>query len=856
MSGKGDQMTHHAWNSRLAGASLAATAIAIGLGGAATAQELSEVVVTARRIEERLQDVPISITVLTPNDIAKRNIVNPVELATYTPSLSSNQRFGPDKATFALRGFTQEANTAPTVGVYFADVVGVRAQGGTTSGNSVPPGSFMDLQNVQVLKGPQGTLFGRNTTGGAILLVPSRPSEQFEGYVEGSLGNYDMRRLTAVVNLPINEQIRLRLGFDDNDRDGYLKNKAAFGAPDFNDVNYTYFRASLVVDVTPDLENYTIFHYSNSKNHGFAPKIVACDTNPVNGAAANPIPSNFTRVLLARSACAAVARAQARGDGFYDVAVSGDPDGAIHQKTLQLINTTTWHVNPNLTVKNIASYGEFQENVQFSFFGDEFFVPPNFVVPGGLNLAASGGQPFGVVRIGKTPGLHAANSRSFTEELQLQGNNFDNRLTWVVGGYLEFSRPKDWHSTTTAQFLNCTPPGAPETRSCANPLPGVGSYAIARTKPRFDNHGVFAQATWKATEKLNFTVGGRYTFDKIVTAVESTRFNWNGTAFFQNCNDVTRFFVRDAAGNPVLVRGARVSLPVSSPSQCHNEITEKSKKPTWLIEGDYKPVENVMLYAKYARGYRQGGMNPTTIGLETWGPEQLDAYEIGAKTSFDTGSLRGAFNIALFHNTLKEGQVFGSLGSKDVSVVSGGPGTVNAGKLRIKGVEIDASLTPVEGLRFDLGYSFVDSVIAKFTPPTLPADSPFATFTPRASEGDPLNFVPETRFTFSGSYTLPLPETVGELSVGATYTYTSKQLADKSTPVFGTLPESDLVNLNVNWNRVMDSRVDLALFVTNLTKEKYFIAGPNSWTSFGYADLTPGAPRMYGVRVRVNFGPR
>src|SRR5579862_5223484 len=194
--------------------------------GAAT-DDLTEIVVTARRVEERLQDVPISITVINQQQLNNSNIVNSEDLARITPSLSVNDNFGSDNSSFAIRGFIQENGTAPSVGVYFADVVAPRgASNGTPAGDGAGAGSFFDLQNVQVLKGPQGTLFGRNTTGGAVLLVPQKPTSEFGGYVEGSYGNFDMRRLQAVVNLPINSAVRLRLGVDSQARDGFLNNKS------------------------------------------------------------------------------------------------------------------------------------------------------------------------------------------------------------------------------------------------------------------------------------------------------------------------------------------------------------------------------------------------------------------------------------------------------------------------------------------------------------------------------------------------------------------------------------------------------------------------------------------------------
>ncbi|MDG2003859.1 MAG: Plug domain-containing protein, partial [Novosphingobium sp.] len=147
------------------------TALALGMAAPAYAAQPEDgandddvIIVNARRQAENLQDVSISITVLDDEAIAKRNIFNAGELGNYVPSLATNSNFGPEKSSFSIRGFIQEGRTSPSVAVYFADVVSPRANSGTTSGNGAGVGAFMDLENVQVLKGPQGTLFGRNTT--------------------------------------------------------------------------------------------------------------------------------------------------------------------------------------------------------------------------------------------------------------------------------------------------------------------------------------------------------------------------------------------------------------------------------------------------------------------------------------------------------------------------------------------------------------------------------------------------------------------------------------------------------------------------------------------------------------------
>src|SRR5262249_4998304 len=157
------------------------------------------------RMEERLQDVPISITVFNSQQLANNNITSAKDLAIYTPSLSTNNRYGADNTTWTIRGFTQEQRTTATVGTYFADVVAPRGSGTTQGGDGAGPGMLFDLANVQVLKGPQGTLQGRNSTGGAVLLVPQKPADKFEGYAEATGGNFGLRRFQGVVNVPIND---------------------------------------------------------------------------------------------------------------------------------------------------------------------------------------------------------------------------------------------------------------------------------------------------------------------------------------------------------------------------------------------------------------------------------------------------------------------------------------------------------------------------------------------------------------------------------------------------------------------------------------------------------------------------
>lgn len=796
-----------------------------------------DIIVTARRSEERLQDVPISITVLTQQQLTDRNIISSADLGAYTPSLTVNNRFGPEKSSFTLRGFGQDAGTSPSVGVYFADVIGPRANGGTTSGNGAGVGAFFDLQNIQVLKGPQGTLFGRNTTGGAILLVPTKPTGDLEGYVEGTIGNYDQRRLQAVLNIPLADTFRVRLGVDRNKRDGFLRNQTDVGPRAFADVDYVAARLSIVGDLTPDLENYTIASYSRSNTNGYPGRVAVCNTAPPAGG------PRFT----AQAACDQIARQNARGDGLYDIE-NNVPDPFQKITQWSIINTTTLQASDNLTIKNIVSYSEFGESATFSNNGDNFFIPDFLAAfPPSLAPTLPTGAPFTYVQLNPAPGEKLASQSTFTEELQFQGTAFDDRLDWQVGAYLEVSKPIGWSAAYTAIFQACTDVQALQ---CTNAYGGAGSISGSYVKTSYNNKGFYGQATYKLTDELSLTGGIRYTIDKQQLVSEFLRIRFVGAdnnvpAFF--CNDTLRF-----RGPPNPTTGAPTPLAVTDKSECHEVFRTRSEKPTWLINLDYKPAPDILVYAKYARGYRQGGLNPLNIGLEEWGPEKLDTYEIGFKSSF-SGALQGYLNVAAFYNDLANQQIQANLTAKPGTGVAGGNAIINAGKSRLKGVEVEASITPVTGLRFDAGYTYLETRLIAQSAPTPDPDSPFSAINPRGSVGEPLTLSPKHRLTATANYTLPLDESIGDVTFGATYTYTAKQIADLTSPL-GVLPATNLLNINVNWMSVGELPIDLAAFATNVTRKAYPVSIGSAWGSAGFETYIMGQPRMYGLRLKYRFG--
>jgi iron complex outermembrane recepter protein len=815
---------------------LTATVLDLSTSGAVLAQStpaqsmsVEEVIVTARRREERLQDVPISISVFSQQQLTNQNVLSANELAKYTPSLQTNARYGTESASFSIRGFVQENQTAPSVAVYFADVTAPRSQGGTQSGNGAGPGTFFDLQNVQVLKGPQGTLFGRNTTGGAVLLVPQRPTSDLGGYVEASAGNYGMLRGQGVLNMPLTETLRVRLGVDHQERDGYLNNISGIGPDDFADVGYTAARLSVVAELTPNLENYTIGSYSHSETNGFYPKLFNRD----NGAR-DPFPA------LRISQLAATAT------DYWDVA-NGLPDAYQEIEQQQLINTTSWQATDTLTFKNIASYSRFTQAQAANIYGENGYQNGTTV-------------PYYAVQISPEPGRDNTSQQTFTEEVQLQGRIADDRFFYQTGLYYERSKPLDgFQGSYSANQIACTDI---DNLQCQNAVVTNGAGVVvrtlsgfiqnSRTKYEFENLGAYAQGTFKFTDQLSLTAGLRYTKDKTEGVGQVLKYSFpTPNAPVYSCSQPA----------PVVQGGTDAQIR-ANPDLCNLYRSEESSEPTWLIDLDYKPIDDVLLYGKYARGYRQGGVNVSSYGLETWEPEQVDLYEIGAKTSWQA-AVSGNFNIAVFYNDFTDQQI--AINTLPCALAPTAPacagipasespspaqGIGNGGESTIQGVEVDTSINLFTGFDISIGYAYLDTELKSIVVP--PVQRGFASYIPNAIVGGPLQNTPKNKYAITPSYTLPLPETFGRITVAGTYTAQGTTFGNNSSVTLKTLPKQKQVNLNLNWTEIAGSAVDVALFATNVTNEEYFVFATGA--SFGFDSVVLNEPRMYGARVKYNFG--
>jgi iron complex outermembrane recepter protein len=242
----------------LASSAVAMPTAAFAQAAVSTVAEENADIVTARKREESLQDVPIAITAFSAEGLREKSINNTEDLVAHTPSLQirSNGAVRSDGGFF-LRGQGNTFGTRPGVIVYTNEVAafGPGIPNGFILGNNT---QFYDLQNIQVLKGPQGTLFGASTTGGAVLLTTQKPTDEFEGWIEGKLGNYSSKQLTGAINIPIiKEHVLLRVAGDMLRRDGFTT--SLITGQDNDDKHRDSFRISLALKPVDWLENLTIF---------------------------------------------------------------------------------------------------------------------------------------------------------------------------------------------------------------------------------------------------------------------------------------------------------------------------------------------------------------------------------------------------------------------------------------------------------------------------------------------------------------------------------------------------------------------------------------------------------------------
>jgi len=430
----------------------------------ASQQTIADIIVTARRKSENLQDVPVAITVATQEDLTQKNIQAIGDLQHSVPSLTMT---GPYRNTpiVSIRGQGGfSPGGIPSVILYMNEVpLPTSAQAGSPGGALGANGLFFDLENVQVLKGPQGTLFGRNTTGGAILIQSKRPTNDFGGHLSVTAGNYGDREFDAAINLPLSEDILFRVAANGQKRDGFTKAQSTPSHPnglDLDDTNHFATRGSLLVR-SGAFENLLIGEYLKYDHNGVSAILKAASPNP-----AHPVNLFFPVIQ-------SLVQAQ-NARGVRDVgALSADMSGFLRRWSVT--NITSYELTDEITLRNVAAFS--RARYAQTIDGDGTFLPI-----------------FDPIQSQDIPYV----TRQFSEEIQLQGKSFDDRFDWVAG-FFYLKQPKEDNFT---RHTNVTL-GRRRT---------IGFQQFESSKALFAQGDFDLGAT---LEGLSLTAGFRYTWETI-----------------------------------------------------------------------------------------------------------------------------------------------------------------------------------------------------------------------------------------------------------------------------------------------------------------------------------------------------
>jgi len=760
---------------------------------------LDEIVVTARRRAENIQQTPVSIAAVTGQAIERAAVTNITQLMTMVPGVNLTGSGSTANSVFSIRGMSRGVvgNAPPAVATYINDVP-------TSTWGAVLP--TYDVANVQVLKGPQGTLFGKNTTAGAILLNTREPSYQFGGWAQVIAGRYDWRDVQGALNVPlVADKLALRVAADIDRRDGYTKNMSAPGA-DFDDIHDNNFRISLRADPTSNLKNVTVFDSTESINHGAG--IVPYQYTPggfydlipwTNGQLKSISPLVFCNGDPICDVKATAARQAAAGPR----AAWDDMPAISKLRTQSLINTTTLDIGP-VTLKNIFGW-----------------------------------RKVGYVSYTNTDGFESSlldaiatvNNRQYSEEFQASGKALNNTLTYVGGFFWLKSKPSGPNSLLLQVFGL---PGAPLDAPGIGPL-GLPNGASGNADFYTDtSKAVYGQVNYAfsdifpALAGLSTDIGLRYTWDdSTVCTVTSLTVAGLGT----------------------------------EPSDCvaANSAKAKSSKLTYTLGLNYQATQDVLVYGVVRRGYRAGGVNPPKLGglltpFQTYAPEVVSDIELGLKTSWRLAGMNGRFNVAAYNSRYKNLQAGLTTGGSADPDGDANPFNnpsnqtlyVNAGSAKVRGVEADFALKPVEGLELNASGTVIDKKIVSVgvaLPSTLPpfTETELASFAFLGS--------PKYSLNAGATYTSHVLGERGDLVFSATY-------FKLSSVQFGSVmaPAYDRVDLHLDWNHVMGSGVDASIFATNVGN-KVTVRGPNQDSvGLGLTTVFYNEPRIIGVRLHYAFG--
>jgi iron complex outermembrane recepter protein len=630
--------------SMLGGAAMAQTA------APATAQAsddvLPDIVVTAQRRNESAQSVPIAISAFSADLLSQRGIQTPLQLIQYVPNLFGSNNTGLGSANaYYIRGLGNTETIAtfdPPVGTYVDDIYMSRQNGNNFA--------FFDLDRIEVLRGPQGTLFGRNTTGGAVNVVMKRPGEEFGGFVEVAYGAYDRKMIRGSVDMPLNDMIQVKLSGYFQDDDGWVQNTTT--GQRSNDSDLAGLRGAVQLKLSEKLT----WNFSGTYMRNDGENIISFECDPRNPANCS---GRFATTGLFNGF-------RGTNSPFVGLGVTGRKAnlGLGNETDTQIyVSNIEWEAADNLQVNFITGFINLRQQFALDFADGRGL--PNVAVPNPpVRGFPSGG--FTILNDGK--------HEQFTQEVKVNGSLFDGKVDFVTG----FFYIREDNTTDFADVFNLGFPGP-------NGFPLLLADRTLRNSA--EAYAGYLQADVNVTDALKLTAGIRYTDEEKTFNIRDNRALCTATPLPASCLFNTNMAVNLPAG--------RLAIPTE----------QRVKIWTPRFVANYKINDDTLVYASATRGFKSGGWNARGTAPNTllpFDPEKVWSYEAGTKADFLDNTLR--FNLNAFWIEASDLQT----PSAFVDPVTGGVTfiTQNFADYQNRGVELEISAVPVKGLNLyaNIGY--------------------------------------------------------------------------------------------------------------------------------------------------------
>ena len=778
---------------------------------------LEEVIVTAQKRNQSENDIGIAISTWTGNELRDMGVVSAEDMALRTPGLTVNESSATGVPLYTIRGVGfQDYSTgaSSTVGIYFDQVA--------MPYTVMTRGLLFDAERVEVLKGPQGDLYGRNTTAGQINFISNKPSEEFEVGVNVGYSSYSTVDFEGFVNGSMGENAQGRIALKTiQSSEGWQK--SVDGDDELGEKDVTALRASFNIELSEDANLLLVAHHVDDQSDNKAN--TAYDGREI-GLAEFSAPYSAVAPYLASGETPpwySTDDNEAAGwTNSYTSSITGTTFDLRPKRDNQLKGMSAhldWDLG-NVSLTSITAYNKFERVERNDWDGGQYNDSSN---------------------------INTTDLSVFSQELQLSGST--DSVDWLVGAYYSTDEMEEYYH----YFMSDSLYGGASLVFDIAPfkLNGTGILELdTKYQQETDSSAIFGHVEWQFTGALKLTVGGRYTKEQrdwsgcTYVADDNSLGSFNNVLFGTTLSAGSCGTIDDRPSSPTFILGL-LGTPDANNGLAVFTDTIDTSRMMGKIGLDYTPSDNVLYYASISQAFKSGGFNGansnTTTQLMPYDEEILTSYEIGAKATLLEGSMQ--LNAAVFSYDYKDKQ------EKDrvITLVGAISGLTNVDESSITGAEIDIQWLPTDGLRLAFGGAWLDTEIEQWQAVDAANSAWLVNTATFDASGSELPQAPSLSYTALIGYDTNITENL-ILGMALDLSYT-----DKTTG--GVAPEratEDYMVINARLS-ISDAseKWKTLLWVRNVADEDYyasaFLGGNGPYVR------SMGMPRTVGVSLSYSF---